>query len=101
MCKNLFHNAGPYAQFRISRNFNLRIQNKLIISTFYEWLKCVVQCFRPERKKKNSKALVLMKDEIEAFLPLAYNSFSIDSLQFQNHVSKQFLSQASNASIHS
>lgn len=52
-------------------------------------------------KKKDSKALVLMKDEIEAFLPLAYNSFCIDSLQFQNHVSKQFLSQASNASIHS
>lgn len=40
-----------------------------------------------------------MKDEIEAFLPLAYNSFCIDSLQFQNHVSKQFLSQASNAAF--
>lgn len=51
VCKNLFHNTGPYAQLRISRNFNLRIQNKLIISTFYEWLKCVVQCFGPEKKK--------------------------------------------------
>lgn len=32
-----------------------------------------------------------MKDEIEAFLPLTYNSFSIDSLQFNNHVLKHFL----------
>lgn len=48
------------------------------------------RCFLPV-KKKYSRALILMKDEIEAFLPLTYNSFSIDSLQFNNHVLKHFL----------
>lgn len=95
VCKNEFNNNATTSHMLnspIARYFNLRFQNKHFSFCVELWLaEMCARCFLPVKKKKYSRALILMKNEIEAFLPFTYNFFSIDSLQFNNHVLKHFL----------